>query len=114
MKTFDRPIVIQRKDQEKRQWIRHLVLHAHINTTSSNEYTTAGSTRSSQSLTFTVRYNPALKEIAHALQDYRIVWDGGFYRINSYDDFGLGHQTVKMVAEHHGLCEGRAAGGLIV
>lgn len=105
MKTFDKPIVIQYKDREKRQWVRYQVLHADINTTGSNEYTTAGSTRSSNSLTFTVRYNPALKEVAHALQDYRIIWDGGFYRINSYDDFGLNHQTVKLVAEHHGLGE---------
>lgn len=105
MKVFDKPIMIQYKNHEAKQWIVFQKLHAHINTTSSSEYTTAGSTRSSHSLTFTVRYNPELKQVALALQDYRIVWDGGFYRIRSYDDFGLQHQTVKLVAEHHGLGE---------
>ena len=71
MVTFDKPIVIQYKDREARQWVTFQRLHAHINTTSSNEYTTAGSTRSSYSLTFTVRFNPELKKVAHALQDYR-------------------------------------------
>lgn len=102
MKVFDKPILIQYKNRETRQWITFQRLHAHVNTTSSNEYTSAGSTRSAYSLTFTVRYNPELKKIAHALQDYRIAWDGGFYRICSYDDFGLQHQTVKMVGESHG------------
>ena len=101
LRTFDKPIAIQYKDREARQWITFQRLHAHINTTSSNEYTSAGSTRSSYSLTFTVRHNSELRRVAHALQDYRIVWDGGFYRINSYDDVGLRHQTVKLVAESH-------------
>ena len=99
--TFDKPILIQYKDREARQWVAFQYLHAHINATSSNEYTTAGSTRSSYSLTFSVRYNPELKKVAHSLQDYRIVWDGGFYRINSYDDYKLQHVTVKMVGENH-------------
>ena len=101
MKTFDKPILLQQKDREARQWVTIQRLHAHINTTSSSEYTSAGSTRSSYSLTFRVRYNPMLKQVAHSLQDYRIAWDGGFYRISSYDDFGVRHQTVKFVAECH-------------
>ena len=101
MVTFDKPILIQYKDREARQWVTFQRLHAHINATSSNEYTSAGSTRSSYSLTFTVRYNHELKRIAHALQDYRVAWDGGFYRIASYDDYKLQHMTVKMVGENH-------------
>lgn len=101
LKVFDKPILLQYKDCEAKQWVTVQRLHAHINTTSSNEYTSAGSTRSSYSLTFTVRYSPMLKKVAHSLQDYRIAWDGGFYRINSYDDYGLKHQTVKFVAESH-------------
>ena len=108
MRTFDKPILIQCKDREARQWVTVQRLHAHVNTTSSNEYTSAGSTRSSYSLTFSVRYNPALKQIAHSLQDFRIAWDGGFYRIRSYDDYGLRHQTVKLVAESHQDGERRA------
>lgn len=100
--TFDKPILVQYKDKELKQWVTFQRLHAHINTTSSNEYTTAGSTRSAYSLTFTVRYNPELKRVAFALQDYRIAWDGAFYRINSYDDYGLKHATVKLVGENHG------------
>ena len=99
--TFDKPILLQFKDREARQWVTFQRLHAHINTTGSNEYTTAGSSRSSYSLTFTVRYNPELKKVAHSLQDYRIAWDGGFYRIRSYDDYKLQHVIVKMVGENH-------------
>lgn len=102
MKTFDKPILIQWKDQKARQWVTFQRLHAHINTTSSSEYTTAGSTRSFHSLTFTVRYNPELKKVGYAMQDYRIAWDGAFYRITSYDDYNLQHVTVKLV----GSCSG--------
>lgn len=105
MKTFDKPILIQYKNQELKQWVTFQQLHAHINTTSSSEYTTAGSTRSSHSLTFTVRYNPELRKMVFALQDYRIAWDGHFYRIIAYDDFALKHMTVKLVGESHGADE---------
>lgn len=105
--TFDKPILVQFKNRETRQWVAFQRLHAHVNTTSSNEYTTAGSTRSAHSLTFAVRYNPGLKRVAHALQDYRIAYDGGFYRISSYDDYGMRHATVKMVGECHGAGDAR-------
>lgn len=103
--VFDKPILLQYKDREARQWITFQRLHAHVNTTSSNEYTTAGSTRSAYSLTFTVRFNPELKKVAFRLQDFRIAYDGQFYRLNSYDDYAMRHKTVKFVAESHAAGE---------
>lgn len=102
MKCYDKPVVIQYRDEEAKQWVRHLTLHAYINTTSSNEYTYAGASRTTHTLTFLFRYNPHLKEIARDMQKYRIVFDGGFYRIKSYDDFALRHQEVKLIGEVYG------------
>ena len=106
MRAFDKPIAIQRKDRQARQWVTIQNLHAHVNTTGSNEYTTAGSSRSGHALTFTVRYNPELELVALSMQDHRIAFRGAFYRITSYDDFGLRHQTVKLVSESHGEGDG--------
>lgn len=103
--VFDKPILVQYKDREARQWITFQRLHAHVNTTASNEYTTAGSTRSAYSLTFAVRFNRELTKVAFAMQDYRIAYDGQFYRITSYDDYAMRHKKVKLIAESHGIGE---------
>lgn len=102
MKCYDKPVVIQYRDEDAKQWIRHLTLHAHINTTSSNEYTYAGASRTTHTLTFSLRYTPHLREIARDMQKYRIVYDGSFWRIKGYDDYALQHQEVKLVGEIYG------------
>lgn len=102
MRCYDKPIVVQRRDEEAKNWVRDLVLHADVNATASDEYTSAGASRSTYRLTFRVRYNPELKRIAHDMQSYRIVYDGAYYRINGYDDFAMRHQEVKLLGDTYG------------
>jgi len=102
LRCFDKPIVIQYRDEDAKQWVRYLVLHAQVNATSSNEYTTSGASRSGHHVTFKVRYSQDIKPIAHEMQKYRILYDGCFYRINGYDDFYLQHKQVKLLGETYG------------
>ena len=102
MRCYDKPIMIQVRDEGNKQWITFLSLHAHVNATASDEYTSAGSSRSTYRLTFSVRYNPLLKEVALDMQRFRIVYDRSFYRITSYDDYAMQHQEVKLIGETYG------------
>lgn len=97
-KIFDRPILIQKKDENTELWQDEFVLHARINKTKAdNEYLGTGSVRDAENLTFEVRYFKALEDISRNQSMYQIVYQGYPYNIKGYDDFMLEHKTVKLL-----------------
>lgn len=97
-KVFDRPIIIQKRDEKSEKWKDSFTLHARINKTKAdNEYLAGGAVRDKESLTFEVRYFKALEDIARNGSMYRILYRGIPYNINGYDDFMLLHKTVKLL-----------------
>lgn len=99
--VFDKPIVIEKLDENTEEWSEYIRLHARINKTKQSEYLSAGATRSAMTLTFTLRYAKPLEDIAMNTQIYRIVYKGFPYNVVDYDDYMLMHQTIKLVGESY-------------
>ena len=97
-KAYDKPILIQRIDEETETWKDVFSVHAFINKTKTdNEYLNAGATRTKKNLTFEVRYFSDIEDISLNLESYRVVFQGTPYNLVDYDDFMLKHKTVKLL-----------------
>lgn len=95
---FDRPIVIQKINENTKRWDDVYKIHARINKAKSdNEYLSAGAVQSKQNLVFEVRYFANLEDIALNTQLYRILFRKVPYDIKDFDDFMLQHKTVKLL-----------------
>lgn len=101
MTVYDKPITIQKQDDETEQWSDYIKLHAAVNKTKQSAYLGAGASQSRSTLTFEVRYCPPLELVAMDTQLYRIIFQGNEYKVLDYDDFMLKHQTVKLVGESY-------------
>ena len=98
LKTFDRPISIQRINETTEEWEDVFKVHASINKAKAdNEYLSSGAVQAKKSLAFEVRYFADIESISLDLQRYRIVYLGVPYNIVDYDDFMLRHKTVKIL-----------------
>lgn len=100
--TFDRPIVIQKIDQETEQWSDLWPLHARINKTTGSEYVEAGADRSQSTKTFELRYFAGLEDVDFNRGLYRIIYRGHTFNIVDYDDYMESHQVVKLKAVSYG------------
>lgn len=97
-KVFDRPISIQRINEDEKTWDDVFKVHARINKSKAdNEYLSGGAIQGKKSLTFEVRYFKALEDISLNIQSYRIVYQGIPYDIKDFDDYMLQHKTVKIL-----------------
>lgn len=94
---FDKPIVIQKIDENTEEWFDVWNLHTSVNKSKATEYN-AAAVESKRTLTFTVRYARPLETIAYNMGLYRIVFEGVVFNINDFDDFMLSHQTIKLTA----------------
>lgn len=96
---FNRPITIEKFDEQKEEWEIFLpTLHARINkTTVNNEYLSAGAVQAKRTLTFDLRYCPPLKEVGYNTQIYRILYDGMHFNIKDYDDYMENHTTIRLM-----------------
>ena len=97
-KVFDRPISIQRINEDGKTWDDVFKVHARINKSKAdNEYLSSGAIQGKKSLTFEVRYFKALENLSLNIQSYRIVYQGVPYDIKDFDDYMLQHKTVKIL-----------------
>ena len=94
---FDKPISIQRIDENTEEWFDVWKLHASVNKSKASEYN-AAAVETKRTLTFTIRYARPLETIAYNMGLYRIVFEGVVFNINDFDDFMLSHQTIKLTA----------------
>ena len=97
-KPYDKPIVIQKRDEITENWTTVFTPHAKINKAKTDdEYLSAGAIQGKRTLVFEVRYFKDLEDISHNTQLYRIVYRGVPYNIRDFDDFMLEHKTVKIL-----------------
>lgn len=97
-KVYDRPIIIQKINEDTEKWDNLYNVHASVNKAKSNsEYLGSGAIQGKQSLTFEVRFFADLKDISLNTQSYRILFEDTPYNIIDYDDYMLRHKTVKLL-----------------
>ena len=100
--TFDKPIVIQKIDQDTETWLDLWPLHARINKTTGTEFVEAGADRSQSTKTFELRYFTELEDVDFNRGLYRIMYRDHAYNIVDYDDYMEKHQTVRLKAVSYG------------
>ncbi|MBC5996374.1 head-tail adaptor protein [Romboutsia ilealis] len=95
--VYNRPIIIQKLNEDTEEWSDYLRLRSSINKSKGSEYLSSGTVQYSQELVFNVRYCTPLKEISLNTQQYRIVFEDVIYDIEDYDDYMLKHKNVKLL-----------------
>lgn len=100
--TFDKPIKIQKIDEESEKWSDLYSLHARVNKTGGSEYLNAGANQSKATLTFELRYFKNLEAINYDRGSYRIIYRGRHFNIEDYDDYQEQHLTVKLAGVSYG------------
>ncbi|SFE84082.1 phage head closure protein [Peptostreptococcus sp. D1] len=97
-KIYDKPIIIQKVDEETERWRSIYTLHAHINKSKKgDEFLSAGAIQSKQTLTFDIRYFKNIEDISLNTQLYRVLYNGHIYDISDYDDFMFKHKNVRLL-----------------
>ncbi|MBQ7013392.1 MAG: head-tail adaptor protein [Oscillospiraceae bacterium] len=96
---YDKPIIVQKQNEDTETWEDLLHLHARVNKTGGGQSLNAGADQYHPSLTFDLRYTAALEEMRYAPQLYRILYRGHTFKMADYDDYMEQHRTVKIVGE---------------
>ena len=100
--VYDKPIIIQTRDEETEKWIDKFKLHAKVNKSGGSEYLNAGAVQSRSNRVFEVRYFPEIEDIDDSRDMYRILYRDRTYNIEDYDDFQEQHKTVKLLGVSYG------------
>ena len=100
--VYDKPIIIQKINEESEEWEDLFSLHARVNKSSGSEYLNAGANRSKSNRVFEVRYFKDLEAIDDDRGSYRIIYRGRFYNITDYDDYLEQHKTIKLLGVSYG------------
>lgn len=100
--TYDRPIVIQKIDQDTELWSDLWNLHARINRSTGTEFVEAGANQSQATKTFELRYFTALEDVDYNRGLYRIIYRGHTFNIVDYDDYMESHRVVRIKAVSYG------------
>lgn len=100
--TYDKPIVIQKRDEATEQWSNLWSLHARVNKTVGSEFVQGGANQSESTKTFEVRYFTALQDVDYNRGLYRIVYKGVNYNIVDYDDYMERHKAVTLEGVSYG------------
>lgn len=100
--VYDKPIIIQTRDEETEDWIDKFKLHARVNKSGGSEYLNAGAVQSKSTRVFEVRYFPEIEGIDDNRDMYRILYRDRTYNITDYDDFQEQHKTVKLLGVSYG------------
>ena len=91
--TYDKPIIIEKRDPQSGEFSYWRQFHARINKTGGGEREASGARRSAASLTFELRYVSLLFDI------FLIIYRNAVFVINDYDDYMEQHKTVRLEGE---------------
>jgi len=100
--VYDKPIIIQTRDEDTEKWIDKFTLHARVNKSGGSEYLKAGAVQSRSNRVFEVRYFPEIEAIDDSRDMYRILYRDRTYNIEDYDDYLEQHKTVKLLGVSYG------------
>lgn len=100
--VFDKPITIQKINEDTEIWEDLFNLHARVNKSNGSEYLNAGAVQSKSNRVFEVRYFPGLEAIDDSRGLYRIIYKGRLFNITDYDDYLETHKTVKLLGVSYG------------
>lgn len=71
--------------------------HAAVNKSAGKEYLSAGAVQSQLQLVFSLRFCSEISAIRLNTQLYRILYNGGIYKVSDYDDYKEQHRSVRLL-----------------
>ena len=89
--------IIELQKLENNQWNTVGKLHAGVNKSDGKEYLDGGAMQSQLQMVFDVRYCALIRDIRLNTQCYRILYDGGIYKVADYDDYKEQHRSVRLL-----------------
>ena len=100
--VYDKPITIQKINEDTEVWEDLYHLHARVNKSNGSEYLNAGANRSKSNRVFELHYFKDLEDIDDNRGLYRLVYRGKLYNITDYDDYLEQHRTIKLLGVSYG------------
>ena len=100
--AYDKPIKIQKIDENTEKWSDIYSLHAKVNKSNGSEYLNAGANQSRSNRVFEIRYFKDLEDIDDNRGLYRIIYRGKTYNITDYDDYHEEHKSIKLLGVSYG------------
>lgn len=94
--VYDKPIDLQRQNEDTELWENVQHLHASVNTAGGKESFAAGSDQFPARLLFKVQYFPGVEDIRRTPTLWRILYNGDQYEIIGYDDYMERHRQVRL------------------
>ena len=89
-------ITLQKLDEQKK-WVDVMTMHAGVNKASGKEYLDGGAVQSQLKMVFDVRYCPVVADLRLNTQRYRILYNGGIYKVVDFDDYMERHRNVRLL-----------------
>lgn len=99
--VFDKPIELQKQNDETELWETVQHLHASVNKAGGTENFAARADQFHARLQFKVQYFPELESVRSEPTLYRIAYNGELYQLIDYDDYMEQHRIVKIVGERY-------------
>lgn len=99
--TYDKPIIIQKLNEDTQEFEDRWKLHANVRYTQGSEYSDAGAQRSTQTMNFIVRAFKDLKEIKRNTQIYQIIFEDSTFSIEEYEPYD-NNKSVRLQAASYG------------
>jgi SPP1 family predicted phage head-tail adaptor len=95
--TYDKPVDLQKQNEDTEKWETVMHFHARVNKTGGNQTFAADADQFHARLNFDFRYCEALEEVRYQPQLYRLLYRGHQFQITDYDDYLEQHRTVRIV-----------------
>ena len=99
--VYDKPIMLQKQDEETELWENVQHLHASVNKAGGTENFAARADQFHARLQFKLRYYPGFEQVRSAPQLWRIIYNGEQYEIIDYDDYLERHRVVRLIGKRY-------------
>lgn len=102
MASYNRPILIQKLDEDTEKWSDYYPTHANVNKASGKEYFNASTKISNSTYNFKVRYCEKLKELLFNTEIYRVVYESRCYDIKNVDRYAESKTELTIIGDYNG------------
>lgn len=101
MAVYNKPILIQKLNNETEEWIDYYSTHAEINKASGKEYYNASTNISASTFNFFTRYCSLLEDIQYNTSFYRVVYNNKIFDIVNTDNKNLKNHELIIIGDYN-------------
>ena len=102
MASYNKPILIQKLNEETEQWEKFCETRANVNKTGGREYTNASTNISASTYNFKVRYRKSLEEVIFNTEMYRVVYNNRCFDIKNVDRYAESTNELILIGDFNG------------